>query len=309
MRAWAALPPCWAWRSTKRTGGRRSVDFLNPRRRIQVRRFGRVHALAAAAAGMLLLALGVRMWSQAAAPARELAEVQEEIRRLEPIVAQYDAVTAKADAIERWQATDVNWLDELVNISRELRPEPLASKEFPVAQDVVVKHTRAFNAAGQQTPGVGRWTWSAVASSASVVSALEGRLRDEAAPHAGGRRQARPQRGGLRLGVWTAGRRGAGRRRRRGGRAMTNREKSWRRPSWGCSYCSARARCWADIATWSTAASRNYYEAKHQLADAELALARGRLAVKKLEAWQDQSLPADRELAMSLISFVAVGRM
>lgn len=41
-------------------------------------------------------------------------------------------------------------------------------------------------------------------------------------------------------------------------------------------------------------------EAKKQLFDAEMALARGHQAVKKLEAWQDQSLPADRDVTMSL---------
>lgn len=42
------------------------------------------------------------------------------------------------------------------------------------------------------------------------------------------------------------------------------------------------------------------YDAKRQLADAEMALARGRQAVKQLEAWQERSLPADREVATSL---------
>jgi len=41
-------------------------------------------------------------------------------------------------------------------------------------------------------------------------------------------------------------------------------------------------------------------DAKKQLLDAETALTRGKIAVKKLEAWQDQSLPDDREVAMSL---------
>ena len=42
------------------------------------------------------------------------------------------------------------------------------------------------------------------------------------------------------------------------------------------------------------------YNAKRDLADAEMALARGRLAVRKMEAWQEQSLPADRDVAVSL---------
>jgi Tfp pilus assembly PilM family ATPase len=154
------------------------VDFLNPRRRVQARRFGRVHALAAAAAVLVVLAYGVRLWSRAAAPARELAEIQQEIQQLQPMVAQYDAVTAQADAIDRWLATDVNWLDELVKISRELRPEPLKSKKFPVAQDVVIKQLTLSTPPGSEPQG-GLVDLSAVAKNSAVVSALEGRLRDE----------------------------------------------------------------------------------------------------------------------------------
>lgn len=154
------------------------IDFLNVRRRVQQRRFTRVHALAAAAVALLVLAYGVRLWTQAAALAGELAQTQEEIQRLQPIVAQYDAVTLQADAIERWLATDVNWLDELVEISRELRPEPLSSKEFPVAGDVVLKQLTLSTPPGSDAAG-GLVDIDAVAKSASVVSALERRLRDE----------------------------------------------------------------------------------------------------------------------------------
>jgi hypothetical protein len=183
-----------------------AVDFLNVRRQLQVRRFGRVHALAAAAAVLLVLAYGVRLWSQAAAPVRELAQVQDEIERLQPIVAQYDAVTGQADLIERWLATDVNWLDELVEISHELRPEPLASKEFPVAQDVVIKQLTLSTPPGSNARG-GIVDLAAVARSSSVVSALEGRLRDEEhRMEAGGGKQDHSVAGyewafGLRVGV------------------------------------------------------------------------------------------------------------
>jgi hypothetical protein len=154
------------------------VDFLNPRRRVQAQRFGRVHTLATAAAALAVLAYGWHLWNQAAEPVRELAQVQAEIEKLQPLVAQYDVVTAQADAIERWLATDVNWLDELVEISQELRTEPLESKKFSVAGDVMLKQLTLSTPPGSDARG-GLIDLDAVAKSASTVAEMEQRLRDE----------------------------------------------------------------------------------------------------------------------------------
>jgi hypothetical protein len=182
------------------------IDFLNPRRRIEARRFSRVHALAAAAAVLAVLAYGLRLWNQASEPVRALARIESELAGLQPIVKQYDDVTAQASAIESWLATDVNWLDELVELSRELRPEPLASKTFPIDQDVIIKQLTLTIPPGTDARG-GLVDVDAVAKSAAVVSTLESRVRD--ASHrmeAGGGKQDRSVPGyewafGMRVGV------------------------------------------------------------------------------------------------------------
>lgn len=154
------------------------VDFQNVRRQIPPQRFTRVHALAAAAAGVVVLAAVLHFWNQAAAPLREMARVQADIEKLEPLVEQYAQVTSQAEAMERWLATDVNWLDELERLGRKLRPEPLASPEFPVDGDMVVKQLTFSVPPGNNAEG-GLVDLDAVAKGSSAIATLEERLRDD----------------------------------------------------------------------------------------------------------------------------------
>src|SRR5262249_30061372 len=88
------------------------VDFANVRKRAEGRRFTRTHALAAAAAACVLLAGGIYFWQQLAGSAGELDELQKRIHETEAQADNFKTVTAQATAINRWLATDVNWLDE-----------------------------------------------------------------------------------------------------------------------------------------------------------------------------------------------------
>jgi hypothetical protein len=152
------------------------VDFANVRRAVQGQRFGRVHALAAAAAIIGVLAFLVNLWREVAAPARELAEIQAEIAALEAQIEPYEEMTARAVAIESWHATDVNWLDELEQLARRVRPQPLDSKEFPVNDDVVVTQITMTRAGGADAVG-GHIDVQAKAKSDAAVHGLEQRLR------------------------------------------------------------------------------------------------------------------------------------
>ena len=153
------------------------LDFLNIRRRVTERRFSRLHALAAAAVAFLVLALGVQFWRQSTEPARELREVNAELASLDNQNKQYAKVTKQAGQIDRWLATDVNWLDELDRFSRQWRPTPLDSKEYPAAEDAVVtqltvKRPPSLNATG------GILDLKAAAKSPAAIAAVETRLRD-----------------------------------------------------------------------------------------------------------------------------------
>ena len=154
------------------------VDFANVRRRAAARRFSRVHALAAAAAAVVVLAVGLYLWRQLANPARELAELESRIRDVQSQADQYKDVTAQAAAVERWLATDVNWLDELEQFARRVRPQPLSAKEFPVNDDVVITQLTMLRPPGTEAVG-GRMDVQAKAKSDAAVRDLEQRLRDE----------------------------------------------------------------------------------------------------------------------------------
>jgi hypothetical protein len=155
------------------------VDFLNVRARVAPQRFTRIHALAAAAAAIAVVGLVIHLWRQAAAPVHELAAINAELAGLETQGRQYAQVTARAAAVEDWLSSDVNWLDELDRLSHRWRPQLLASKEFPVADDVVITQLSAVSPQSSDSRG-GFFELSAVAKSDAAIAPLEARLRDDA---------------------------------------------------------------------------------------------------------------------------------
>jgi len=154
------------------------VDFINVRRRAEARRFTRIHALAATAAAAALLWCGVYLWRQVSDPARELADLEARIADVKLQSDVYKDVTAQAAAVEDWLATDVNWLDELEQFARRVRPQPLSAKEFPVNDDVVITQITMLRPLGDDAVG-GRINVEAKAKSDAAVRDLEQRLRDE----------------------------------------------------------------------------------------------------------------------------------
>ena len=78
------------------------VDFANVRKRVEVRRFSRVHILAAGVAAAAVLWFAAHLWQQISAPTRELAELQNRIRDVELQAETYKDVTAQAAIVERW---------------------------------------------------------------------------------------------------------------------------------------------------------------------------------------------------------------
>jgi hypothetical protein len=153
------------------------VDFANVRRKVESRRFGRVHALAATAAALAILFFGARLYQQMAELTRELADLQARIREAQSQAELYKGVTAQAEAVDLWLATDVVWLDELEQFARRVRPQPLSAKDFDVANDAVITQLIMIKPPGNKAVG-GRVDVQAVAKSPAAVAALEQRLRD-----------------------------------------------------------------------------------------------------------------------------------
>jgi hypothetical protein len=154
------------------------VDFANVRRRAATRRFSREHAIAVAAVAVVVLAVGLYLWRQLANPARVLAQLEGRLRDVQSQADQFKDVTARAAAVERWLATDINWLDELEQFGRRVRPLPLSDKNFPIDQDVVITQLTLLRPVGADAAG-GRMDVQAKAKSDAAVRELEQRLRDE----------------------------------------------------------------------------------------------------------------------------------
>jgi len=129
------------------------VDFANVRKRVEVRRFSRVHILAAAVGAAAVLWFAAHFWQQISAPTRELADLQARIRDVESQAETYKDVTAQAAIVERWTATDVNWLDELEKIAKRVRPKPVTAKDFPVDSDAVLTQLRIARPSGVDAAG------------------------------------------------------------------------------------------------------------------------------------------------------------
>jgi Tfp pilus assembly PilM family ATPase len=154
------------------------VDFANVRKKAEARRFSRVHALAAAAVGVAALWFALYLWHQISEPTRQLADLQNRIHEAESQAEMYKDVTAQAATIERWAATDVNWLDELEQFARRVRPQPLTAKEFNVGSDAVMTQLTIRRATGANPSG-GQMDFDGVAKGPDAVADLEQRLRDQ----------------------------------------------------------------------------------------------------------------------------------
>jgi len=156
------------------------IDFANVRRPAEVKRFTRTHILAAVAAAAVVLWLASTLWRQLSMPSRELAELNQQIQKLQAEAELYKDVTAQVAAIERWLATDVNWLDELEQFARRVRPKALSEKDFPAEDDVVVTQLILTKPPAEIAYG-GRLLVNAVAKSDAALRQLEQRLA--AGPH------------------------------------------------------------------------------------------------------------------------------
>jgi Tfp pilus assembly PilM family ATPase len=142
-----------------------AVDFLHPRRRPAPPDRRRIFALAGAAAALLVLLSGYRVWSDFSAADEQIADLTAELDRLSSQFKQAGQKQKAITAIQTWSQSDVNWLDELRDLS--LR--------FPSGRDAVVlrmglSHSRE---SGGTIDLVG------IVRDPIVVSRIESNLRDE----------------------------------------------------------------------------------------------------------------------------------
>jgi len=141
-----------------------AIDFLNPRRRPPPPDHRRKLALVAAAVGALVLLGAGWFWSQLSGLDDEIATLAQDSKDKDKLVAKAKEFELAAKEIDAWRAGDINWLDEL----REL------SGDFPVAKDVLITQLRM----GPHNAG-GEIALEGYLREAANADAFEASLRDE----------------------------------------------------------------------------------------------------------------------------------
>ncbi len=142
------------------------VDFLNPRKTVEVQEDNRVWIAAAVAAAVVALLLGTGAWWSLKAGTAEIAARQAELNALRPQVTSAEASLARTEQLDDFLDANVIWLDQF---------RRLASK-MPPADQVIVKRV---NGTAAQRGGGGQLVISGAATSPIVVDGMESALRDD----------------------------------------------------------------------------------------------------------------------------------
>lgn len=142
-----------------------AVDFLNPREVVQpTDRKKQIYAVAGVLA-CLIFAGGYMLWQQLADYDEEIAFQNDQLKTLKSTEKKIASKKKVADAIRNWESGEVNWLDELRDLS----------VRWPGSQDVVISRMLMSPSRG----GGGVINLQGMASQAAVVRQIEERIRDE----------------------------------------------------------------------------------------------------------------------------------
>lgn len=145
--------------------GSHAIDFLNPRRPPRQNNRWKVVAIGGGLAAAAALALGLHSWMTISQIKAENLELYAEVKTLDQSVKKAQAIGKRVEAIAAWRTREVNWLDELRDLSIRA----------PSQRDVVVG--RMSMRPGQST--VGRIDLQGVMRDSNVLVKLETGIRDE----------------------------------------------------------------------------------------------------------------------------------
>ena len=146
-------------------GGAHAIDFLHPRKPPAPKNRRRPIAMAAALATVLVLAGGYYVWDQLATVDAKNHELSDELGELKDLMKQAAKKEQLVQAIREWQATDVNWLDELRDFS--LR--------FPSSRDAIILNMTMSPA----RTGGGAIQFAGLVRDPSIVVRMESNIRDK----------------------------------------------------------------------------------------------------------------------------------
>jgi hypothetical protein len=146
-------------------GARPAIDLLHPRKRPAPPDRRRATVLAGTAAAVLLLLGGYNVWSSFATIDADNANLSAQLSQLDDDFKRAGKQQKLIQAIEQWRADDVNWLDELRDLS--LR--------FPSGRDAVVLRMGLSHGRGEGAT----IDMVGVVRDPAIVSRIENNLRDK----------------------------------------------------------------------------------------------------------------------------------
>jgi Tfp pilus assembly PilM family ATPase len=142
-----------------------AVDFLHPRRRQeQPRKWKRYVLPAVAAVVLIVIYFGYQNWARSKLT-EEILRLTNESKSLDAIIEKATKIQNTVDAVDKWAATDVCWLDVLAQ----------GSQKFPPAEDGML--VRLQFAPGPNSKG-GQMDFEGLVKSLSVLESMEKGLRD-----------------------------------------------------------------------------------------------------------------------------------
>jgi hypothetical protein len=146
-------------------GEANTIDFLNPRKKAEPKTRRRELTIAAAAAGVLLLAGAGWIGLQLHNLDGQIAQLDSDLADLKPKVEKADVSTKNAAKIEGWLAGDPSWLDEIAALSAKA----------PVKDLMLIR----FNTPSANVPGTSNMQVQAVVKNTDVGDRFTNVMRDE----------------------------------------------------------------------------------------------------------------------------------
>jgi Tfp pilus assembly PilM family ATPase len=143
------------------------IDFLNPHRRPEPKSNRRLYGLIGAAAAAVLMLPLLGIWWIRSGKATEIADLQQQLQKLEKEIKSYDDEVAAVAELEHFEAGNIRWIDEMAWLSERLPP----------ADKIIVGDFAAVVAPKGEAGG--RVTLQAVADKATTVTGMEPSLKDD----------------------------------------------------------------------------------------------------------------------------------
>lgn len=142
------------------------VDFLNPRKAVEVQDDKRLLIGGVAAAVAVVLLLGFGAWWSLKEGTAQITARQAELNELRPLVTAAEASLARTEQVDQFLDTNVVWLDQLRRLANKMPP----------AEQVIIK---SVDGVAMQRGGGGQLVIAGAAISPTIVDGMESALRDE----------------------------------------------------------------------------------------------------------------------------------